>query len=345
MKPLPKKYERYRSMSGRWSKFTKTLLFGGEKAGKSRLAAGAPGPRIAIDSGEFGIQPYLSPDDVCLTVLDAAEQADVFCWACEQAEKGEAATIILDSGTVFWNAVKDKGYEEAGTNEVRFQDWAKIKKPVKKLVAAAMRVPANVIVTCWLKDLIVERDDSAPVPGIKRKTKLQPKAVELPDIEKRFGYFFDFIYGLERGLDHLNRPNGEFKVTFWGGRIPPSVPPGLLYTGRVWVYDTKQEVKPPEQVYNDVIGWLQPYKEKGGVPRLLGYDPQQAKAAWLEIEKSVQDETVGNIVKILMEIETPEQWRAEAEQKILPIATTLNEESKTMVQRLINQRKAEIGVD
>lgn len=339
---VPKKFQRYVVAAGKFKGFDKVLLWGPEKAGKSRLAAGFPGPIGAIDTGEFGIEQYLQAErgDLCMHITDAAETSVAFKWLCEEASKGSFNTLIIDSGTIFWDNTKDAGYEKLGSTEASYQDWAWIKKPTNSFLKLAMAVPANVVVTCWQKDTAAEQEKAAP--GMKSKMKI--KRVDVADIEKHFPYLFDYLYSLEQGEDDLGRPNGKFYVRFWGGRVPEAVPPGGLLPGRTWEFSAKNR-KTPQEVYEEVIGWLRPYKEKGGVPTFVGVDEEEAGKAWMEIEQAATDERIGAVVRWLRSVKTAGEYQQRKDKELGPLVVGLDNELKLTVQGLINQRKQELGVE
>lgn len=342
---IPKKFQRYVVAAGKFKEFDKVLLWGPEKSGKSRLAGGFPGPIGAIDTGEYGIEQYLQPSrgDVCMHITDPAETSVAFRWMCDQARAGHFRTLIVDSGTVFWDNTKDAGYDTLaakGQADATYSDWAWIKKPTNSFLAQAMAVPANVVVTCWQKDTAAEQDKAAP--GMKSKMKI--KKVDVADIEKHFPYLFDYLYSLEQGEDEMGRPNGQFFVRFWGGRVPEAVPAGMLMPGKTWEFSAKTKL-PMSEVYEKVIGWLRPYKEKGGVPTFIGVDEEEVGKAWMEIEQAATDERIGAVVRWLRGVKTAADYQARKDRELGPLVVGLDNELKLTVQGLINQKKSELGVE
>lgn len=336
---VPARFSKNVTAAGAFRQFDKVLGYGPGKVGKSRLGGGFPGPIAAIDSGEGGIEVYLNKDrgDLALMITDPAATADAFEWLCEEARKGSFATIILDSGTLFWENVKDAGYEQLGGKQAQYQDWNWIKKSSNKVLKAAMAVPANVYITAWEQNLVAEQEDQK---GMAPKMKI--RKVERARIEGKFPYLFDYIFSLDQEEDTLGRQTGNFIITFIGGRIPPSVPTGELRPGREWKY-SPQQPKTPQQVYEEVIGWLRPYKEQGGVPLLAGLDEEKVQKSWEELRDSVNNEVLGLVVKTLMKVTTPAEFH-QSTITLGPLVIKADAEIKPQVQELVNRKKRELGL-
>lgn len=341
---IPPRFHQAWTKSGSFAKFEKVLLFGPPKSGKSRLASGFPKPIIAIDC-EFGIQPYLSEadGDVCLHSTDPNTICEMLLWACEEANKGNAATIVADSGTVWWSQTKDVGIaalQARGQEEPTFQNWQFIKRPVKKALPYLMAVSANVVITAWNREFAMEQDNTGPIK------KTQVKRQDVPDLERHFGFAFDLSYLLEQELDARNRPNGEFKIIFIGGRIPPTVPVGMLYPGKAWKFSAKPDkYKTPKEVYEEVVGWLRPYREKGGEPRMLTTQPPEVIIqAWLDLEKECQNEVMGTFVRLLAGIGSLEDYeKQDFKQKLQELAGRMNNDDRLIAQGYVTKRKKELG--
>jgi len=341
---IPKKWEKNHTQAGLFRKVNKVILFGEEKSGKSYLASGFPGPIGALDTGEGGIQMYLNKDrDTCLTSTDPAEAADIIVWLCEQARKGEINTVLVDSGTLLWDNTKELAYEKISNERgesarAEFQDWAWIKKPINKALYALMRVPAHVAITAWQNEFRMTQDEQVA----KGKTsKTQIKRQNTADLERKYGYLFDLAFSLSRGVDQLLQPDGTYTITFWGGRVPSSIPSHLLYPGRKWEFGPPP--KTPQQVYEEVIGWMAPYKEGGGTLTLLDVNENDVMKAWKELLVGVEDELVGKVVRILMSMQTKEDYTRRAQSELGPIVTGMGPEQRKIVQQLIDQRKAELN--
>lgn len=350
MAELPKEFEKYRAAAGAFRKFDKVLLYGEDKSGKSRLSSGFPGPIFAIDTGEAGIE-YCVPEtggNLVLHCTDPFEVARLFAWGCERARAGEFTTLILDSGTVFWDRTKEAGYDKiAKKNNVtreavqaQYQDWGWIKVPMQKVLADAMAVPANVVITAWLNDLGMESAE----PGAKAQVLKR----QVPDIEKKFPYLFDYTFFTEKLKDTRGVPTGQFRVTFIGGRVPPTVPPGALYPGRTWTFDarTAESLLTPTEVYEDVIGWLRPYKEGTGARAdflIVGHDAEEVQAADRALGAAVEDEALGALVRLLEEIKSAQDFTLK-QTKILQATMKLSKDQKRTAGKIIDARKLELGM-
>lgn len=337
---VPPQFSKFVSLSGSFRKYIKVIAYGPGKVGKSRLLGGMPKPIFAIDAGEGGIQQYLSEDagDVCMTITDPMTAAEAWEWACAQAkEKRAFESLALDSGSIFWENVKDVG--TGGRERVEVQEWGKIKKPSDRVLKAGMSVPANVGISAWVKELSVEQ--GAALPGIN--AKLQVKKVQLARLEFKYAYLFDLLYYLDQEEDKLGRQTGCYTLEFIGGRVPEAVPAEQLFSGRTWVFDPKKDgKKSPQEVYEEVVGWLRPFKEKGGVETLVGVELEDLARAWDELATSVADEAMGRIVRMLGEMKSAADYHA-ASQKLMMAALGLKPEQKTVVNEWTARRKAESG--
>ena len=336
MPDVPEKFKKFQTAAGVFRKFDKVLFWGPPKVGKSRGIFGFPGPRLVIDVREGGCQMYAEPDDVILTMERPKDIVEAWEWGCSEAKKGTFATLALDSGTGFWERTRDEGTEpitKAG-KDVRFQDWASIKKPSNKFLDLAMRVPANVVVTAWQKETVADESSGA----------FKPKKVDLARIEGKFPYLFDYMFSLDQEDDALGRPTGKYQMTFIGGRVPPTVPAGSIYPGKTWAFPAKgSEVRTAKQVYDEVIGWLRPYKEAGGVPTLMGLDEEQYQKSWEELENSITDEAVGKVIRLLQGITSPAQWRQKTIE-LSQITTGLGGDSAREIQKLVDRKRADLGL-
>jgi len=338
MLTVPKKFEKNVTEAGKFRLVNKVIAFGEEKSGKSRLASGFPGPLGVVDAGEGGIQMYLDPErDTVLTSTDPAEAAEIIEWLCEQARKELIRTIVVDSGTLMWDNTKQLAYEKLGTQRPEFQDWAWIKKPVNKALYALMSVPANVIVTAWVNELRMERGEATR--GKQARTEI--KRTNTADLERKYGYLFDLAFSLKRGVNDALEPDGTYTVTFWGGRVPSSIPQGMIYPGRMWTFSEDQP-KTPTEVYEEVIGWMQPYKAAGGTLTLLNMEEKDVRGAWDDLLAGVEDEKIGRIVRVLMGIKDRGDYERRAQTELGPLVNGLNREQMALAQKLINQRKSEL---
>lgn len=345
---VAEKYCKYASASAAFRSTIKAFMWGGPKVGKSRLGMGFPGPRAVIDTGEGGVQPYEQPGDLILTITEPKLIMEAWSDLCSDARKGLFATLGLDSGTLFWNRTRDEGTRKAteanrksdGTlGDVKYQDWGWIKIPTNTFVDRAISVPANVWVTGWQKTMEGEQEG-----GRIKKVK----QVDMARIPAEFIYLFDYLYSLDQEEDSLGRQTGDYLVTFIGGRVPPSVPQGSIFPGRQWRFPSKgAAVKSPEQVYQDILGWLLPYKEQGGRPTLMVEDLEdyQSKAnrAWEEIREAGQKTIIGRVAALLMGIQSAAEWKLKTVSLQQAVMGLGGEDART-VQALIDRRKSELGI-
>lgn len=325
--------------------FLKVLVSGESKAGKSYLAAGAPHPILAIDTGEGGIEPYLREDlgDRALYADDPKEVVKIVQAFEPEFEQGIWKTLALDSYTVFWDEVVDWGRTELtkkGRDEAQFADWGWIKKDNKVLRKLLMGLQGNVVLTAWLKDLEMVRDENV-APGVKAKTEV--RKVSKANVEKTIPYFFDFWFELGKGLDKEGHPNGIYTAEFCGGRIPSSIPVDLLYEGRTWTYDTRKEGrKSSDQVWNELIGWTVPFRKTGAPCAWVGLDAEEGERVWQQARDEANDEAVGKIVTIMQGVKSLAEYPRVFEKSIAPLVIVLNPDMQKIVMKLHAQRKYEL---
>jgi hypothetical protein len=345
MVTVPKRFEKNVTEAGKFRKVNKVIAFGEEKSGKSRFASGFPGPLGVVDTGEGGIQMYLDPKrDTCLTSTHPAECAEIIKWLCEEARKDSFRTLVVDSGTLFWDMTKEEAYEKLGDKRAEFQDWSWIKKPVNKALYELMRVPANVIITAWVNETRMEKEEST-VRGKEAKTKI--KKSNTADLERKYGYLFDLAFSMRRGVNDLLEPDGTYSIAFWGGRVPASIPSSMIYPGKRWEFDSLV-VKSPGEIYEEVIGWMLPYKEAGGTMTLLGMDEGdegRVRGMWEDLVREAEDEKVGKVLRILAGMTSMDDYTRRAQTELGPIVSTLSKDQMVVVQKFIDQRKAELKGD
>ena len=112
--------------------------------------------------------------------------------------------------------------------------------------------------------------------------------------------------------------------------------------GKIWKFDPKQ-AKTKEEVWDEVMGWLKPYKEQGGTPTIIGLDTEKAQDAERELQLELEDEMVGRVARVLAEVKDAADW-ARATLPLQQMLLGVSKEVKAMAQKLVDQRKGELGI-
>ena len=319
--------------SGSYRAGMKLLITGRSKTGKSFFAASAPPPILALACGEPGIIPYLDParGDVGLEIYTPEDYYAAIEFACTHEK--DFATIVIDNDNLAWAQTLEHFEEDAG-RELKGTDWRKIKGPRKAALRKLMRSRLNVVMTCWLKDVIYTTEDAPP--GVEGKTKLLPQ--ENPDAEKNVPYAVDLIFQTDVVRDKLFKPTSKHTVTFIGGRRPRTVSPEELFTGKVWPFDARK----PVNVWDTVIKPFQERWVEGGVDH-LGVDPLAAGAAREEMEDAYQQQEVGRLLALIKGVQTIDEYKQLGKTEEVAV-NQLTGTHKELVMASIKAKKGELKV-
>lgn len=264
--------------------------FGKWKSGKSRILAWYPSPKVVIDCGNGGIQPFLGPEDV----IFEAPNLEIYRKGMAFALKHESdfASVVIDDGSELWtgwmNDWQDENLKEG--QDIVAKHWRPIKRPWKKGLRALARSKMHVGWSTRLKDIEYYKEETAP--GVE-DPKVKVKPVVSLEGEKNVPYIFDLIFYTEAIFDFNGRPTPEHKITFWAGRVPLNLV-SQLYIGKSWSFDARDPVSVWEKIIEPIYD-----KWTVGAVEHLGIDPAKAKQAMLEIEEEAMDAGEGLARRIL----------------------------------------------
>ena len=282
---LPPGLQRLRSMPGVHRRGSKGIIFGPPKTGKSYWLAHLPKPRLLLDFGEGGIQPYLDEDDLCLVVENNADCVKVMDFVRENS--GKLAAVGLDPITEAWADWLD-GWTEELDHEIKGGDWRKVKPPWKKMMRMLMRAPFHTWFAAHHKDL--EYSQVQEVPGAKPTLQIAPQ--DTAAVEKKLPYTVDMFLRTDTVNDNMNRPTSKHTIRFWGGRIPHALV-GELVIGRTWEFDATKRPNPWEIVMEPLLDkWNMKAVDYIGISNPAGFEKVRK-----EIEEEGSDYVLGKIVR------------------------------------------------
>lgn len=166
----------------KWLKF---LVYGPGGSGKTEFGNTFPSPRLWIDSEHSGDHIRTPGDKVHYTTSFKDLQDDV-----ADAKAQGAASLIIDPMTIFRDALIDKVESNSDSDDgMTFRDWAKVKKPEKRLTTNWQNLPAHVLITAHEKD---EYEMQINKRGKKEPVKIGVK----PDADKKIIYAPDIVLRL-----------------------------------------------------------------------------------------------------------------------------------------------------
>jgi hypothetical protein len=164
-------------------KYLKIVGYGPGGSGKTTFGTTMPGPRFWIDSEHSGDHIRNADDMVDYTTSFKDLQDDL-----KDATKDGAVSIIIDPITIFRDTLIDK-VESETKNGMEFRDWAKVKKPDKRLTTDWQNAPCHVYITTHEKDeTIMQKNDRGRMEPVKIGVKpdADKKLIYAPDIVLRF---------------------------------------------------------------------------------------------------------------------------------------------------------------
>jgi hypothetical protein len=332
----------------------RAMFSGWGKGGKSYLLAGFPSPKFWIDYKERGISLYLdkTAGDVGKVCDSPAEVEEIFNDFLPLLLKGEFASFVFDSFTLFmadtYDAARIKLSQGKATplDKLPVDAYMWVKRPLYRMMnSASFAIPCHFGLSSWVKDIEIEAaEDQQTLPGQKPRTKIgRVKTVSRAAVEKRVPHFIDYWYECSSLEDEKGQPTGEHEVTFVGGRIPPAIPYELLHEAKSWTFGNNPRPT-PAAVWDQVMGWLQPFIAHGGVPLLMGLDQVDDEDFWRRAQEQASDETLGKLIRLMRGAENAIQYRTLWEKTLQPQAMSLTADAKVEFVRLHELRKKELGV-
>ncbi len=343
---VPAKFQRFLERPGSYRKWLKMTVYGPPKSGKSYLTAGMPKrdgkPRLFLDSGERGIMMYVEPDDIVMTVGGPEDLVDVLEWGVNEVnQKGTISGIGVDGYSLFWKTRWDEVQKDsrlANRDKPRGQDYDWIKEPVRRLRALGFAAKCDFVLTAWHKTMVIEAQEGQP--GMTAAPA--PHEWDAADIEKTLPYLFDFAFKVEGELSPKGVPTGKHIITFRGGRVPLSVPADRLHLGKRWTFDERKR-KTPREVWDEVIGWIEPFRAAGVEDQTIGMDEEARVAAVRGLSEELESEALGRIRRAIEDADSLPALKAAFEGTVTVLAMALSPAERTRVQGWVNERKAALG--
>jgi hypothetical protein len=161
----------------------KIVGYGHGGSGKTTFGTTMPYPRFWIDAEHSGDHIRDENDVVDYTTSFKDLQDDI-----KDAVAQGAKSIIIDPITIFRDTLIDK-VESETKNGMEFRDWAKVKKPDKRLTTDWQNAPCHVYITTHEKDeTVMQRSDKGRLEPVKIGVKpdADKKLIYAPDIVLRF---------------------------------------------------------------------------------------------------------------------------------------------------------------
>jgi len=170
------------------ARYPKILVFGAAGTGKTWFALGAgtkDNPAIVLDT-EAGTHFYGPETGHHFLRKDTQNIRDALqvVQALEGVESD--APLVLDSGTILYEAVQEAVAEKARVDELKFHHWRHIKRPFRKLYVHLMNLPRPVIITAHEAQQFSMSKGELVVTGYD------------PRFEKQAVHVFDLVLRLTR---------------------------------------------------------------------------------------------------------------------------------------------------
>lgn len=285
---VPANLKSLQSQPGTHRRGIKGIIFGPAKSGKSYFLAHMPKPRVLLDCGEGGIQPYLEEGDICLTIESAQSYLDAMSFI--KTNQHIIASVGIDPITALYQDWMDDWSNKLG-GEIAGSDWRKVKPPWKLALRSLMRAPFHCFFAAHQKETWFGSDE----PERKgQKMPLLVKAQDTANVEKSVPYTVDLLLRSDNVVDQMRRPTAEHRIIFYGGRIPLSLV-GELYIGREWLFNSMKRPNP----WNEVITPLLDKWSMGAVDHLGISNPEHFEAVRAEVLSTGSTFTLGEIIKLL----------------------------------------------
>jgi len=165
---------------GAKKKWLKIVGYGPGGSGKTTFGTTMPESRYWVDSEHSG-DHIRDDNDPVLHTTSFKDLQD----GLQEAKAANVASFIIDPITIFREALIDKVESETKYG-LQFKDWAKIKKPDKRLTTDWQNMAAHVYLT------VHEKDEFEMVKN--DKGKLEPVKIGVkPDADKKLIYAPDIV--------------------------------------------------------------------------------------------------------------------------------------------------------
>jgi hypothetical protein len=336
---LPPHLARLESKPGTHRRGLKTLWYGDDKSGKSFALASFPGPRLALDCGEGGIQPYLTKGDTCLTIMNPDDAMAAVDFLEESGDHFKS--VLVDPINELWDSWMEFWCRKLNKDSIQGGDWRKVKPPWKVLLFKLMHGTHHTAFAAWLNPTKFYQPSGAP----GETEGLRVEKQDVPKVEVNVPYTVDLVFRCGVKLDEEWRRTNEHTVRYCGGRVPRSVRP-QLHIGREWSFN---ELDPLANPFKEI---LEPVLEKwsmGAVDHMGVGDPEYFEAVRKTIMEVGGSYALGKIM-ILMDAcpaKTAQEYRTWWREHIHPLVTnvTLNPKAREVYEAAHESLKKKFGVD